>query len=522
MNFISRKALYIILVIAAGTGVIAGCVITFPENELAELPPEGETSQPPGLSNSPHPPAATIIPPKVTVPPTRQPGQPILTPTPDNQRMLPKLRDTEETYTVSAGDTLSIIAKGFGVTVAMLIEANGIADPNLLDVGQQLLIPAPVPNGSSPAYKIIPDSELVYGPMTVFFDPAAFIAEKGGYLSDYSEEVDEIQLSGGEIVTRVSREFSVNPKLLLAVLEYQSGWVSSKNPDPYFIDYPAGYPDSNRKGLWRQLTWAANQLNFGYYTWKANVLSAYFLPDGNIILPTTTLNAGTVGVQYFFSQLFDREKWESVTTSGGFNATYQQLFGYAFDQAIEPLVPSDLEQPIMQLPFEDKATWSFTGGPHGGWGDGSAWAALDFAPPGETAGCVPNNAWVTASAPGLVVRSNNGVVVIDLDFDGYEQTGWSLLYLHMASQDRIAAGSIVSPGDRIGHPSCEGGLSSGTHVHLARRYNGEWIEATGAIPFLLDGWFAEPANEEYDGYLVKDGYVIEAWDSRKPENQIHR
>jgi len=32
-------------------------------------------------------------------------------------------------------------------------------------------------------------------------------------------------LSGAAVVQRVADELSVNPKLLLAVLEYQSGWV---------------------------------------------------------------------------------------------------------------------------------------------------------------------------------------------------------------------------------------------------------------------------------------------------------
>jgi hypothetical protein len=35
----------------------------------------------------------------------------------------------------------------------------------------------------------------------------------------------------------------------------------------------------------------------------------------------------------------------------------------------------------------------------------------------------------------------------------------------------------VKTGDRIGHPSCEGGAANATHVHIARRYNGEWIPA---------------------------------------------
>jgi murein DD-endopeptidase MepM/ murein hydrolase activator NlpD len=44
-------------------------------------------------------------------------------------------------YTVVAGDTLFEIAKSFGVTLEELIAYNGITDPNLLEVGQVLLIP---------------------------------------------------------------------------------------------------------------------------------------------------------------------------------------------------------------------------------------------------------------------------------------------------------------------------------------------------------------------------------------------
>jgi len=44
------------------------------------------------------------------------------------------------TYTVKAGDTLSQIAKDFGVTVEALVEANGIKDPSLIRVGQVLII----------------------------------------------------------------------------------------------------------------------------------------------------------------------------------------------------------------------------------------------------------------------------------------------------------------------------------------------------------------------------------------------
>jgi murein DD-endopeptidase MepM/ murein hydrolase activator NlpD len=44
-------------------------------------------------------------------------------------------------YTVQPGDTLSVIAARYGVSVESLTALNGIADPNLLRAGQVLLIP---------------------------------------------------------------------------------------------------------------------------------------------------------------------------------------------------------------------------------------------------------------------------------------------------------------------------------------------------------------------------------------------
>jgi hypothetical protein len=78
-------------------------------------------------------------------------------------------------------------------------------------------------------------------------------------------------------------------------------------------------------------------------------------------------------------------------------------------------------------------------------------------------------------------------------------------------------------GERIGHPSCEGGLSNGTHLHLARRYNGEWISAdTVTTPFILDGWVSSGDGYEYDGYFKRGSQTIEAWEDVNELNQISR
>jgi murein DD-endopeptidase MepM/ murein hydrolase activator NlpD len=205
------------------------------------------------------------------------------------------------------------------------------------------------------------------------------------------------------------------------------------------------------------------------------------------------------------------------------------LFGYPFDLAVEPLIPVGLRQPQLQLPFEKGVKWAFTGGPHAGWDSGSAWAGLDFAPDGDTLGCVQSDEWVTAAGDGLVVRAGNGIVIQDLNdptslpSDGLEQTGWVMIYMHIESRGRVEVGTFVRAGERIGHPSCEGGISSGTHVHIARRYNGEWISADQNSPFVLDGWISIGTGVEYEGYLERDNQkVIADASSSATDNSIKR
>jgi LasA protease len=453
---------------------------------------------------------------------SRKPGEPILTPTPDQPRLLPTMRTEPEQYTIKPGDTLGTIAQAYSTSLDSLIEANDLTNPDILSIGQVLSIPPPKPGPIGPDFKIIPDSELVYGPSSVDFDIDAFARTQGGYLSSYEEEVDSESLSGAAVIERVSYEYSVNPRLLLALLEYQSGWVTNPDPDDEMIDYPAGLINQWRKGLYLQLAWAANNLNRGYYLWRVNGIGAWVTYDGEIVPISPTINAGTAGVQHFFSQLYDRSKWEiAVTESGLFNA-YNILFGYPFDRAVEPFLPPVLSQPLLQLPFEDGVEWAYTGGPHGGWGSGSAWAALDFAPSRDALGCIQSDDWVVAVADGVVARSGGGAVVQDLHGDGFEQTGWTILYFHIESRDRAEVGTFLKAGDRIGHPSCEGGVSTGTHVHLARRYNGEWIPADQNIPFVLDGWVSRSAGKEYDGYLQRDGLSVEALAGKSTINVIQR
>ena len=391
--------------------------------------------------------------------------------------------------------------------------------------GEAISTPTPSAAHFAPAeeqgsgFKIVPDSELVYGPASLLLNMDIYLKNKDGYIKDYTQEINGEILSGTEIVTHIAQDYSINPRLLLALLEYQSGWVTQANPAE--TDFPMRYYMEWYTGLYRQLAWTANQLNRGYYLWRADAVREWTLVDEDVVAVNPNINAGTAALQNYFALLYTREVWDYDVSDEGFFATYESLFGYPFDYAVEPLVPVGLKQPQLTLPFGRGETWSFTGGPHGGWDSGSTWAAIDLAA-GEPRGCIPADEWALASAPGVIVRADNGAVILDLDGDGYEQTGWILLYMHIATDGRVQKGSKVKTGAKIGHPSCEGGLSNAAHLHFARRYNGEWIPADGKIPFILDGWVVSGTGTEYDGFLRKGDKSVEAWDAQNPLNEITR
>lgn len=66
---------------------------------------------------------------------------------------------------------------------------------------------------------------------------------------------------------RVALNYSVNPRLLLAVLEYRSQWVTNPSP-PLHARNANRLHRRNPVGLYRQLAWAADKLNQGFYGWS--------------------------------------------------------------------------------------------------------------------------------------------------------------------------------------------------------------------------------------------------------------
>lgn len=464
---------------------------------------------------------------------TRPTKVPTPTPPPDVPTPTPALINGPEIdneqppilYSTQAGDTLPVVAVRFGVLPAEITSPDEIPAEALINPDQLLVIPNRL-SATTPGQRLVPDSEIVYSPSAIDFDVNAYAGEAGGYLSRYSEFLGKSgTVSGPEIVRRVALDNSINPMLLLALIDYHSGWVSGQPANTSAELYPLGLRDARREGLYKQLTWTVNQLSIGYYAWREGRLTELTFPDGTTLRLAPELNAGTVALQYLFAQMYPLEQWAgALDMENGLMNTYTEMFGSPWlrAQMVEPLYPPDLAQPELVLPFLRNQLWAYTGGPHGAWEHDGAWAALDFAPGSSKPGCEVSYSWVTAAGAGLVVRSERGVVMVDMDGDGFEQTGWAILYLHVAEEGRVPVGTLVEQGDRLGYPSCEGGISTGTHVHIARKYNGEWIPADGPMPFVLGGWMAHSAGESYKGTLTRGDLVVNANDLGSYDTRIIR
>jgi len=407
-------------------------------------------------------------------------------------------------YTTRSGDTLQALARRFDVEQGQIVSDVPLPSNGYLPIGMDLHVPN-VLQAMSPGGDLLPDGELVYSPAAADFDLTAFIASAGGYLSRYAETVGGTLLTGAAIVQRVADENSVNPRLLLALLEFRNAWVFGSPLTADAAQYPIGFRIPGRSGLYQDLTVAATQLNLGYYGWREGTMLETTAADRTVRW-NPTLNAGSVALLRLFVLLTDGDEWLNSTAGpGGFAEVYQTMFGNAWSRAESagPVLPADLAQPPLELPFVPGQYWSLTAGPHNAWTSGTPRAALDLSPITGGDPCDMSPAWVTASAPGLIVRASDNAVLLDLDGDGRESTGWVLLYYHLADDGLISPWIQVAVGDPLGHPSCQGGRATGKHVHMARKYNGEWIPADGPVPFVLSGWqvVADPRN--YYGSLLR-------------------
>jgi hypothetical protein len=293
-------------------------------------------------------------------------------------------------------------------------------------------------------------------------------------------------------------------------LEYQSGWVLGNPAGAENDTFPIGFGASDN-GLYNELMITARFLAQGFYGWRdgSRVDLAFYGGGSGRLAPN--LNAGSAALMHFFASIYPQTAWEArLFGTDSFLLFYQEMFGDPWSRAaeVEPYLTPATQQPPLTLPIPVGEGWSLTGVPHITWQTGTPRGALDFAPITGEPPCAVSVRWAVAAAPGLVVRSERSVVALDLDGDGDEGTGWVLIYQHMAEKERVRVNTFLDQDDPVGHPSCEGGQASGTHVHFARKFNGEWIGVEGPLPMIMSGWRAYAGEGRYEGTLQKGDQTV--------------
>lgn len=416
-------------------------------------------------------------------------------------------------YIAQDGDTLPALAARFNTSVEEIFAANQQIprDATTMPPGMPMNIPIYYRSLWGSSFQILPDHAFVNSPADIGFNTSAFVSKQDGWLKEYRVYVNGEMRSGAEMVDYIAINYSISPRLLLALLEFQGGALTQSQPpvQKKILGLERRFWDTH----YLQLVLAANLLNNAYYSWRAGSLIEFEDIDGILIRPDPWQNAASAALQYYFSLIQAGSDYANSIGPSGLFQTYESLFGNPWEEDLV-LIPGSLRQPAFLLPFPDGQVWSYTGGPHTGWGTGEPLAAIDFAPPSQKSGCVTSGSenYSTAMADGLVVRSDVDGIALDLDKDGDERTGWVIFYLHLATEGRAPLGSELLAGQMIGYPSCEGGHATGTHVHIARKYNGEWIMADGPLALTMDGWVTHKGSREYLGTLTRGGAVVTACD----------
>jgi LysM repeat protein len=185
---IQRMRRWSVLLCVLGTSVAAACSRPAPTPEPGAPQPPGQGHVQEQIQISPSAVPHTV-PTSAPSPSPAYPGVYVGTPTPNPEPASVSNGTGLETYVVQPGQTLSWIALVFGCTVEEIVTANNLADANSIVAGQSLVIPITA-SETGPAFKLIPDSELVYSPAYIHFDLAGFVAKQGGYLANYSSEVE--------------------------------------------------------------------------------------------------------------------------------------------------------------------------------------------------------------------------------------------------------------------------------------------------------------------------------------------
>ncbi len=388
---------------------------------------------------------------------------------------------TDQVYLVQAGDTLYSIALRFDVTVEDLITANQIQDPDLIQIGQRLLIPV-AKEEVNPAPPASETEDQTKQPPPAY-QPQVYVVQPGDTLSSISarlgvtiEELietnqlsdpnylragQELRIPGTELPTSYPHPFNQVQLAPLPVAQGETLLVRVTLREPAALsgefDGRPLYFITTEQGGWALVGVHALQ-SIGMYS-----LTLRARPHNGeeviLRLPVRVKGGGYAIEDVFLPPerraLLDPEL--VAAEEARMKAVWSQLSPYPL---WEGLFRMPLREERVTSPFGTRR--SYNGGPVSGFHTG-----IDLGGEEGTPVYAPARGRVALSEA-LTVRGN--VVVID------HGVGVFSGFFHLA-QALVRKGQTVEAGDLIGYLG-NTGLSSGAHLHWEMRVAGIAVDPT--------------------------------------------
>jgi murein DD-endopeptidase MepM/ murein hydrolase activator NlpD len=373
-----------------------------------------------------------------------------------------------QSYTVVAGDTLFVIAQRYGIPLEALIAANNIADANLLEVGQVLVIPTAA---EAAQFAGVPAAEVtrVYARPG---DTLAALAARYGLLPD--------DLASLNTISPTARLFPGQPLAIPSDAELPQplrfGAITSVDLPERLIQGRTGrVVVRTRRPLSVEGLWNGLPVSFSPVAGDPAAQFAY-LPAPALIEPSSYW----LSLSYTAANgLVLSQAWPIAVGAGPYESQIIELppdRGALLDPALvqselekvvaawSPRTPQLLWSAVLSRPIDLQYATTSPFGTRRAYGGGpvdSYHAGQDFgAPPGVPV-VAPGDGVVVLAEP-LQVRGN--AVIVDHGrgvFTGY----WHL------SEIKVAPGQPVTVGDVLGLVG-NTGLSTGAHLHWELRIYG--------------------------------------------------
>jgi murein DD-endopeptidase MepM/ murein hydrolase activator NlpD len=334
----------------------------------------------------------------------------------------------------------------------------------------------------------IADTDLVWGAKLAAFDLPGYLNLTAPHLS-----------SRAEFMSHWCGFYSISPKVLLTLLEMRSGLVSAAPSAAVLADPLAGLVPGS--GFEQQVLNALSALFQDFYAYR----------NARAASPAAaTTNAGTYAL---LNLLKGQESPQAfgpnvAATRTRFVETLLRMFPEPLDAADSIDVPAAIPPTtLLQFPWKNGVGW-YIGGVHTttGSNDGSPMSSLDSSTGGGF-GTDTSTKYVVAAHAGTVTRHSSCNVTVTAT------SGWQTNYYHLdgvvvTTGQQVAANQTLGVyASTLAQATCQGGSSTGPHVHYSLLLNGVYNSLDGVT---WNGYLIHPGRFSYDTdqnymWLIKDG-----------------